>query len=148
MDSLFDSNEKVKGTSPFVSGKVLVSSAGLHQVVNLKGINSDAGKNVYDIDRNIIFGKYTLEDESGTPRVLIGLRLADRLQTITGDTIILISPAGIERAITQYSMPSMQKCIISGIYSSNNNEYDAQYIFCSLEESQKLFNYKKPYSGN
>lgn len=147
INSYLVNNEKAIGTSPFVSGKVLVTSTGLNQVVNLKGIDANSAKNVYDIQSNMIFGKYSLNDTEGTPKAIIGLRLADKLQTITGDTIILISPAGIEQAITQYSLPLMQKFVISGIYSSNNNEYDAQYIFCSLEYAQKLFNYKKRIQG-
>src|SRR4030065_615951 len=48
---------------------------------------------------NIVIGKYTFTGEEGAPTVLIGLRLADKLQTIIGDTITLISPSGIEKAI-------------------------------------------------
>jgi lipoprotein-releasing system permease protein len=147
INSYLVNNQKVIGTTPFVSGKVLVTSSGLNQVVNLKGIDANSAKNVYDIQSHMIFGKYSLNDTEGTPKAIIGLRLADKLQSITGDTIVLISPAGIEKLITQYSLPLMQKFVISGIYSSNNNEYDAQYIFCSLEEAQNLFNYKKRIQG-
>lgn len=145
--SLLKDLDNVQGMSPFVSGKVLVYSAGLNQVVNLKGIDSLAGSNVYDIKPNIILGDYSFTDEEGSLKVLIGLRLADKLQTIIGDTITLISPSGIEKAITQYSLPIMQKFIVAGIYSSNNNEYDGQFIFCSLEASQKLLNYKNRIQG-
>jgi len=137
----------VKGISPFVSGKVLAYSAGLNQVVSLKGIDSSSGNDVYDIKPNIIFGDYSFNNREGTSNVIIGLRLADKLQTIIGDTITLISPSGIEKAITQYSLPSMQKFVVAGIFSSNNNEYDAQFIFCSLEASQKLFNYQNRIQG-
>lgn len=147
INSLLINDGNVIGTTPFVSGKVLVTSSGLNQVVNLKGIDANSAKNVYDIQSNIIFGKYSFDNTEGTPKAVIGLRLADKLQSITGDTIILISPAGIEQAITQYSLPLMQKFVVSGIYSSSNNEYDAQYIFCSLDEAQKLFNYKKRIQG-
>lgn len=147
INSLLINDGNVIGTTPFVSGKVLVTSSGLNQVVNLKGIDANSAKNVYDIQSNIIFGKYSFDNTEGTPKAIIGLRLADKLQSITGDTIILISPAGIEQAITQYSLPLMQKFVVSGIYSSSNNEYDAQYIFCSLDEAQKLFNYKKRIQG-
>jgi lipoprotein-releasing system permease protein len=139
--------DNVKGVSPFVSGKVLAYSSGLNQVVNLKGIDSSSGNDVYNIKRNIIFGDYAFSDKGGELKVVIGLRLADKLQTIVGDTLTLISPSAIKEAITQYSLPSMQKFIVSGIFSSNNNEYDGQYIFCSLEASQKLFNYKNRIQG-
>jgi len=140
--SLLNDFSDVKGVSPFVSGKVLAYSAGINQVVNLKGIDSLYANDVYDIKPNIILGHYSFTGDDGTSKVIIGLRLADKLQTIIGDTITLISPSGIEKAITQYLLPSMQKFIVAGIFSSNNNEYDAQFIFCSLGASQKLFNYK------
>ncbi|HEY4755535.1 MAG TPA: ABC transporter permease [Ignavibacteriaceae bacterium] len=147
MKLLLSEFHDVKGVSPFVSGKVLAYSAGLNQVVSLKGIDGLSGNNVYDIKPNIILGDYSFSDEEGTSKVIMGLRLADKLQTIIGDTITLISPSNIEKAITHYSLPSMQKFIVAGIYSSNNNEYDGQFIFCSLEASQKLFNYKNRIQG-
>jgi lipoprotein-releasing system permease protein len=146
LKTILNEIENVNGISPFVSGKVLAYSAGLNQVVNLKGIDSLSGNDVYDIKPNIIFGDYSFSGEDA-PKILIGLRLADKLQTIIGDTITLISPSGIEKAVTQFSLPSMQKFIVAGIFSSNNNEYDAQFIFCSLEASQKLFNYKNRIQG-
>lgn len=145
--SLLDANEVVIGHSSFIVGKVLASSAGINQVVNLKGIEISSGKSVYDIEKSIIFGKYDLTEDKGMPKILIGLRLADKLQSIIGDTLTLISPAGIERSITQFSYPQMQRFIISGIYSSKNNEYDDQYIFCALSESQKFFNYGEKIQG-
>jgi lipoprotein-releasing system permease protein len=144
--SFLDFNQ-IKGTSSFVSGKVLAHSAGLNQVVNLKGIELQSGSNVYEIKPNIIFGNYSLRSENGFPQIVLGLRLADKLQSIVGDTIILISPSGIEKAITQYSLPSMKKFIISGIYSSNNNDYDGHYIFCAIDEAQILFNYGNKIQG-
>jgi len=145
--SLLNEFTEVRKISPFVSGKVLAYSSELNQVVTLKGIDSMSANDVYDIKPNIVMGKYTFTGEEGVPTVLIGLRLADKLQTIIGDTITLISPSGIEKAITQYSLPSMQKFVVAGIFNSNNNEYDAQFIFCSLEASQKLFNYKNRIQG-
>jgi lipoprotein-releasing system permease protein len=35
----------------------------------------------------------------------------------------------------------MQKFIVGAIFASNNNEYDAQYIFSSLEPAQRLLGY-------
>jgi lipoprotein-releasing system permease protein len=147
IDSIFSKIDDVKGSSGYISGKVLAYSAGLNQVVNLKGIEVNSAKNIFDIESTILFGEYSFNEQNGTPKIIIGLRLADKLQTIVGDTVTLISPAGIEKTITQYALPSMQKFVVSGIYSSNNNEYDAQYMFCSLNAAQKLFLYKNRIQG-
>jgi lipoprotein-releasing system permease protein len=130
----------IKQVSPFVSGKVLAFRSGLTEVINLKGITEKSGRTAYKLKENVVFGKYILDDGE-TPSLLIGLRLADRLQVLIGDTITLISPAGIEKVISQFSEPKMQKFIVRGIYSSNNNEYDAAYTFASLNSASYLLGY-------
>lgn len=147
IDSVLNKYSEIQGISPFVSGKVLAYSFGLNQVVNLKGIDSSYAEDVYEIKPNIVLGSYSLNNSNGISEAIIGLRLADKLQTIVGDTITIISPAGIEKSITQFAAPLVKKFIIAGIYSSNNNEYDAQYIFCSLEASQLIFNFKNKVQG-
>lgn len=139
--------DAVKGYSPFVSGKVLVYHDGLTQVVNLKGIQSSNEQNIYDIKSKIIFGEYKIGNKSSLPSAILGLPLADRLQSIVGDTISIISPSGIEKSITQYSMPKTQKFILSGIYNSKNNKYDAGYIFTNIKTAQKLLGFNNTYEG-
>jgi lipoprotein-releasing system permease protein len=137
----FSEIKEVRSYSPFVSGKVLAIRGRETQVINLKGITVNAGESIYDIKKNILFGKYDLSSQDGIPRVLIGLRLADRLESLIGDTLTLISPSGIENVITETSLPKMQNFIVGGIYSSNNNEYDVNYIFSQIEPAQKLLGY-------
>ena len=64
-----------------------------------------------------------------------------------GDTIALVSPVGIEKTLVQFTIPNTRKFIIAGIYSSNNNDYDASYIFTSLSSAQNLLGYGKSVQG-
>lgn len=137
----------VKGYSPFVSGNVMAYRDGLTQVVNLKGIQIPNEQNIYDIKSKIIFGEYKIGNENSLPSAMLGLQLADRLQSIVGDTISIISASGIEKSITQYSMPKTQKFILSGIYNSKNNKYDTEYIFTNIKTAQKLLDFKNTYGG-
>jgi lipoprotein-releasing system permease protein len=143
----FAAIKDIKNYSPFVSGKVLALRGRETQVINLKGITENSGETIYDIKKNVLFGKYNLSDFDGIPRVLIGLRLADHLESLIGDTLTLISPSGIENVITETSLPKMQTFIVGGIYSSNNNEYDANYIFSALEPAQRLLGYDTRIQG-
>lgn len=145
--SLLSEYSELKSYSPFVSGKVLTYASGFTQIVNLKGIKTDLINNVYDIEKNIIMGKYSFESKNNLPKIVLGLTLADKLQLIVGDTITIVSPAGIEAALTNFTLPKTQKFILGGIYRSNNNEYDGSFIFCSIHESQKLFNIKDRIHG-
>jgi len=146
MDVLKQIND-IKYFSPFVSGKVLAFRAGLTEVVNLKGIEERNGENVYSIKSNVALGKYDISENKGLPKIILGIRLADHLQTLVGDTITLISPVGIEKAITQFSMPNTQRFLLAGIYNSNNNEYDESFIFTNLATAQRLLGYNDRVQG-
>jgi len=135
------------GYTPFVSGKVLAYHDGLTQVVNLKGINVKNKENVYKIKSKIFFGEYNFNKSNTLPSVILGLPLSDKLQTIVGDTISLISPSGIEKSIINYSMPITKKFIVAGIFNSNNNKYDAGFIFSEIKSAQNLLGTKNTYDG-
>jgi len=125
--------------TPFVNGKVLAMQGKIYKVVSLKGIDPERGESVYGINRNIIYGTSNLERINGTPGIIIGLQLEDRLQALLNDTITIISPVGLEKMMTQTALPVSQKFVVRGIYQSNNNEYDAFYLFTSIDEAQRLF---------
>ncbi|HKI76935.1 MAG TPA: ABC transporter permease, partial [Ignavibacteriaceae bacterium] len=147
VESILKNEKEVKDFSPFVSGKVLVYRARLTQIINLKGISRNEGNTVYNISPSILYGKYNLSSDEGLPRVILGLTLADRLETIIGDTLTLVSPSNIESAVTQFSMPLTERVIVAGIYSSNNNDYDANFIFSALPVAQNLLGYGKTIQG-
>lgn len=139
--------EEIKLYSPFVEGKVLAYNKGITQVVNLKGIQEESAKDLYKIDGSLVFGELNFYENEGLQKIILGIQLADRLQVLVGDTLILVSPVGIERIITQLSAPLTEKCVIGGIINSNNNEYDAAFIFTELTAAQKLLGYKNSFQG-
>jgi lipoprotein-releasing system permease protein len=147
LEKIFNSIREIDNYTPFVTGKVLAYRKKETEVINLKGITETGGENVFGIRKNILFGEYSLSDESQIPEIILGLRLADKLETLSGDTLILISPVGIESVISQFSQPLTQKFIVKGIYSSNNNEYDSDFIFTSLEAGKKFLGYKNRVQG-
>ncbi|MDO8549229.1 MAG: ABC transporter permease [Ignavibacteria bacterium] len=147
LEKVLHSTQEIKDYSPFVSGKVLVYNSSLTSAVTLKGIDEQDADDIYGINKSILFGKFDLSSKGNFPKAIIGLQLADHLQTLTGDTITIISPAGVERALTQFTMPNTKRFIVAGIYSSDNNDYDASYIFSSLKECQGLLGYDKTIQG-
>ena len=137
----------IKNFAPYVSGKVLAYKDGITQVVNLKGIEAKTGNDIYNIKPSMLFGTYDISVKYGLPRIVLGLTLADHLQSLVGDTVTIVSPVGVEKAIMQFSMPVTQKFIVGGIYSSNNNEYDESFIFTNLETAQQVLGYNNKYQG-
>ncbi|MCW8803788.1 MAG: ABC transporter permease, partial [Ignavibacteriaceae bacterium] len=146
LDELLKNQDHIKVFSPYVEGKVLAYNKGITQVLNLKGISEQSVNSIYMLNENIIDGDDNFLAE-GSSKIVVGLQLADKLQVMTGDTLVLISPSNIEQAITQLSIPLSKKVNVVGIFSSRNNDYDAGYIFCSLKDAQYLFSYKDNYQG-
>jgi len=93
------------------------------------------------------FGVAAVQARKDTQAATRVRELRDRLESLIGDTLTLISPSGIENVITETSLPKMQTFIVGGIYTSNNNEYDANYIFCALQSAQKLLGYDTRIQG-
>jgi lipoprotein-releasing system permease protein len=50
-----------------------------------------------------------------------------------------LSPVGLEKSLTQFVDPKTKKFIITGIYDSDNKDYDGNYAYISLSNSQDLF---------
>lgn len=147
LKTILSQTPDLKAFAPFVSGKVLAISNGITDVVTLKGIRFKTAEDIYGIKESILYGTGTLKENESQPGVIIGLRLADKLQTLIGDTIAVVSPSGIEKAISQFSLPNTQKFIVRGIFNSQNNEYDSGLMFTSLDEAQYLLGYGKSVQG-
>jgi lipoprotein-releasing system permease protein len=146
LHQILQNEEEIKSFSPYIEGKVLAYSKGITQVVNLKGIDEQSINSVYLLNENLVDGN----DDNFTSfsrNVFVGLQLADKLLVMSKDSVLLISPANIEQAITQFSLPLSKRVYVSGVFSSKNSEYDGGYIFCSLKDAQYLFGYKNNFQG-
>lgn len=144
---LLEEDENILQYSEFVSGKILALHEQKNEVINLRGIDITKLNSMYNLDELTYYGKPDLKQDEKTPGIIVGIRLADRLQSLIGDTISLISPSGIERAITQFSLPNTQKFIVRGIFNSQNNEYDASLAIISVNEAQYLLGYNENVQG-
>lgn len=138
---------RVSASAPFASGKALLS-AGFHQrVVIVRGLDEASIDAVTGIGARMVLGNHRFEGEDGIPGIVIGLTLADRLSSVVGSEITVVSPSGMQGAITGAAAPRQRRFRIAGIFESQNREYDANYAFVSLGEAQDLFDLGRGVSG-
>ena len=138
---------RVAAFSPFVSGKALLS-AGYHQrVVSVRGIEEREIDAVTGIGSKMVLGGTSLGETGGLPGVIIGITLADRLSSVVGSEITVVSPAGLQGAISGAAAPRQARYRIAGIFESQNKEYDANYAFISIGEAGRLFEKPGKISG-
>lgn len=134
--TLLKDRSDITGMSPFIQRKAMAMMKGNSQFIWVKGIPADSLGAVSRVGEKIVLGDFRFAENNS---VVLGSILADRLQVIVGDTVLLYSPAGMENMLTQYVAPTVLRCPVSGIYLSQNNVYDAHYAFLSLRDAQKLF---------
>ncbi|MFN3873583.1 MAG: FtsX-like permease family protein [Ignavibacterium sp.] len=146
IEEKLNSLNEIKSFSPFVSGKVLALNRGKTEVINLRAVELGKINQLYDFDKLTILTKSDLSEKPGDG-IFIGIRLADKLEAVSGDSITIVSPANIEGVILQGSIPLTKKFLVKGIFYSQNNEYDESLAIADLIIGQQLLGFKKSFEG-
>ena len=128
----------MSGVGAFVSGKAMIVSKSQSKVVFVRGLDAASIDKVTGVKKNIVLGELNFQDSTARDLV-VGMTLADRLGIVTGDSVLMISPAGSQRALLGFGAPIVRSFRVAGIYESNNKEYDALYGYHSLPSAQQLF---------
>ncbi|MCS7229960.1 MAG: FtsX-like permease family protein [Candidatus Kryptonium sp.] len=129
--------KQIKGYASFVISKAMLISDRNNRVLYIKGIEPDKANIVSGLPDKIVLGSFDLSENENLPKIILGLTIADRVNALIGDTITLISPS----FSTMFGLiqPKVKKFIVSGIFESNNKDYDGYYAFISLKSAQELF---------
>lgn len=132
----------VVAAAPFVLTKVSVNRRGHEytQSATLYGVRVDPGKlPVTDTEADILAGYYSLSPPpSGLPPILVGSRLAVRMNVFTGDTLVL---GGLENLrFDPLGSPSIpfRMFEITGTVTTGMYDYDIENLYAPLEEVQEI----------
>jgi len=131
----------VVAVSPTIMGKGAVESSSIQEGVMIVSVNDFDEVRVSDVHKRIIEGEFSLKPKFSIrmrelPAMVVGRGLANKFALSTGDELVLMTLATDEQGDPS---PSMDRFVISGIFSTGMYEYDQNLIFISLEAGQKLF---------
>ena len=146
LKSFLSADKDVSGFAPFTTGKALVVSRNMNRVINVKGMEESRVDGVSGLRDKLVLGDVDFRASNGSGMV-IGLTLADRLGVVVGDTLSVVSPAGSEFALLQIGQPLIRRFVVTGIYESNNKEYDAYYAYVGLDAGSSLFGSENEIQG-
>ncbi|MEX2639979.1 MAG: ABC transporter permease [Balneolales bacterium] len=133
--------------SRYVEGKTLISYRGeRHSVVNVKGVESRPFRQLANLDETITDGFIDFDVENQKPGILIGRELAFDLGLEVGQEVVLMSAAGMQKALTQFSGPRAFVFDIRGIYHMKQIT-ESSVIFLDLAAGQRLFNNRGTITG-
>ncbi|MFI5332859.1 MAG: FtsX-like permease family protein [Candidatus Babeliales bacterium] len=133
---------EIQAFSPTSMRQVLVQTEEDEpQVVIIKGIDPAAEATVSSL-RSKIIGQQrtpiTLADAVHDDHLIIGSQLAKTLDVMPGDSITLLF-AESEKARSRKIIFDEQEAIVSGIFTTGIDEFDAGIIICSLPFLNQLF---------
>ena len=129
----------VKAVAPFTLNKGMLATSSVNKVLFIKGTDEEKIGEVSGIKDVLPLGKFDLKNDGDYGGIVIGLSLADQMRTMIGDTITILSPAGLEYSLTQFVEPVTKQFIVRGIFNSENKDYDSKYAFISMENARSLF---------
>lgn len=139
----------VAGAQPFIITQVGVTPTGDYvQFGTLYGIEADgAGVPLNDIERGLRDGSLTLESGGDLPGVLVGIRLAQRLGMLEGDTVVVIAPENLKAGPLGEVIPATGEFVMTGSFETGMYEYDSGHLYADLGAVARLLDFGDDVGG-
>jgi lipoprotein-releasing system permease protein len=116
--------EGVAAAAPFLTAQMMLQRDGQSAGVVLRGIDPGAERDVTDLSRYLIDGRF--EVKAG--ELLIGTELARRLGAEVGDEVLIVAPLS----------PVPRRATVAGLFTSGMYEFDASLALAPLPDVQTL----------
>ncbi|MDZ4711475.1 MAG: FtsX-like permease family protein [bacterium] len=137
----------IQSATPYTLNKGMLANNNSNEVVFIKGVKEDEVGDVSGVKNVMRFGQFDLSGNEDIGGIVLGFSLLGKLKSLPGDTVTLLSPVGLENSLTQFIDPKTKKFIIKGVFDSDNKDYDANYAYISLADSQDLFQLESSVNG-
>ena len=136
--SYLESNKNVRASAPRVEGRGLVSSSYSSSGVQITGIDAEKEGDITLVKRSVIGGRYL--DSSEGHDILIGRKMADKLQVGIGDKVVLT----VQTIRKELASDAFR---IVGIYSTISNDFDKYMVYIPIERSRSILGLEKGITG-
>ncbi|MBM3329990.1 MAG: ABC transporter permease, partial [Calditrichaeota bacterium] len=140
----------VVGATPYVQGKGMIRKGTRIEGIVIKGVDPATVGEVGDLPKTIVAGAMIFrgnsDPKSGTemPGIILGRQVSFRLDATIGDTVILISPAGLTSLL---STPRLMRFNVTGVFETGIYEYDDAFAHVALADAQEFFEFSNAISG-
>ena len=131
--------EGVEAVAPFVLTTVTALHRTYSQSADMYGVALDPeGPAVTEMEGRIQEGAHDLgPTASGLPPVLMGSRLAARMQALIGDTLTLIAFENLTVDPMGMPSPSIRLYEVTGTFTTGMYDYDIKNIYVPIEAAQE-----------
>lgn len=134
----------IKHIVPYIQRSVITRNKNLTDGVIIEGIDENQIGNTINIERFLVEGKVAFTNENGKAGILMGQKLAQKLELKLGDKVYLFVIRGNNNLS---SRPKIKTFYVTGLYDSGVSDYDDIFVYSSLEAVEDLFQIKNQFSG-
>lgn len=129
--------------APYLAREGMIRSKTMIDGVLIKGV--DPTNDISAAHRRLIMGTYDLnEPERGVQHIILGKRLADKLDAGVGARVLLYSLGGASLTVSQSRVLQAE---VVGIYETGMADYDGTVAYVNLQTAQRLFQVGRTVSG-
>ncbi len=135
---VISAESNVKSVSPFVEHEAMIrankTGGASTEGILLKGILPEYDNS--NLRNEIQSGKYQLNNAGIMNPLLLGSKLARRLNVDAGDTVFIF---GVEGLPSPLNPPRVLPFVVTGTYETGMSEYDDLYGYTSIKAASYLF---------
>jgi lipoprotein-releasing system permease protein len=129
--------------APYLSREGMIRSKNDIDGILIKGV--DPNNDISAAKHRLVEGSYDLEErKSGIQQVILGKRLAEKLNVQLHDHILMYALGGTTLSLSQTRIMQFE---IGGIYETGMADYDGSVIYINLRNAQRLFQVGNIVSG-
>ncbi len=128
---------------PYAAREGMIRSADGVDGIYLKGI--EPGNFLRTSGNHLLMGMFPSPSDTGVHQIVLGRRLADRLNVSTGSSVVVFALP--RQAVPAAAQPRAMQFRVVGIYESGMAEFDDVYAYTDLQSAQQLFQIVPNISG-
>jgi len=141
--AVMERNPEVVEMAPYLSREGMIRSKTDIDGVVIKGV--DPQNDISAAKRRLVEGIYDLEEpERGLQKVILGRRLADKLEAVVGGRVVVYALGGPALSLAQARVMQLE---VAGIYETGMADYDGSVVYVNLTTAQRLFQVGRMVSG-
>jgi lipoprotein-releasing system permease protein len=133
-----ESYKEIKAFAPVVKGRMIITAEDNMKVVRLFGYDADNFSTVSGIDKSVINGSFEIDDTPIGKSIVLGSGLAYALKVNVESAVRIMPFKDIEASILSMSRRPGMQMFVTGIFSTNNPEYDDSYGITSIQNAVQL----------
>lgn len=134
-------------SSPVRQSKLVLQHSRRSGVVQAVGVQREDDPILRGLKRSTFVGRFHIAPFEGIESLVISTGVAESLQLFVGDTVQLMSPEQIERALTTMSMPTTQRAVVRAVFQSNAaRDIDQYRVYTSYDLVSRLTGDDRPTS--